>query len=138
MITSIEDQLLRDEGMRLRPYRDAVGKLTIGIGRNLDDVGISEDEACLLRSNDIKKASAGLLVVLPWAENLDPVRFGALLNMCFNLGLTKLLKFKQFLASLEAGDWKMAKLNMLNSAWASQVGDRAVRLAKQIEIGEWQ
>lgn len=138
MIASIEDQLLRDEGMRLRPYRDAVGKLTIGIGRNLDDVGISESEAATLLANDIGAAGRGLQSTLPWASTLDPVRYAALLNMCFNLGLTKLLKFKQFLASLEAGDWKMAKLNMLNSAWASQVGDRAVRLAKQIELGEWQ
>jgi lysozyme len=138
MITSIQDQLLRDEGMRLRPYRDSVGKLTIGIGRNLDDVGISEAEAVMLLENDLGSARRGLQTALPWTAELDEVRFGALLNMCFNLGLVGLLKFTHFLASLQAGDWKMASLSMLNSMWAGQVGVRAQRLATQIETGEWQ
>lgn len=124
--------------MRLRPYRDEVGKLTIGVGRNLDDVGVSEDEAHTMLANDVASATAGMRTVLPWTTKLDAVRFGVLQNMCFNLGLTKLLGFKLFLASLEAGDWAMAKINMLNSHWAAQVGSRAERLAEQVITGEWQ
>lgn len=135
---TIEEQLLRDEGMRLRPYRDSVGKVSIGIGRNLDDVGITEDEARFLLANDISAAGAGMRTALPWTAKLDEVRFAAMLNMCFNLGLTKLLTFKHFLESMQEGDWKMAALNMLHSVWAGQVGARAQRLAMQIETGEWQ
>jgi lysozyme len=135
---TIEDQLLRDEGLQLKIYRDSVGKLTIGVGRNLDDVGISEAEAMVLLANDVNAARAGLLAALPWTSDLDPIRFAAVLNMCFNMGIRGLLGFRQFLASMQAGDWKMASLNMVQSRWAGQVGARAQRLAAQVESGEWQ
>lgn len=135
---TIEEQLLRDEGMRLRPYRDSVGKLTIGVGRDLDDVGINEEEARMLLKTDVAAATAGLQVALPWTSGLDPVRFAALLNMTFNMGIRGVLGFKHFLAALSSGDWKLASLNMLNSRWAGEVGARAQRLAQQIETGEWQ
>jgi lysozyme len=135
---TLEEQLERDEGLRLRPYRDSVGKLTIGVGRNLDDVGISHDEAMALLANDIKNAQGQIERELPWAEGLDPVRHAALVNMCFNLGIGRLGGFVNFLVALQAGDYKRASIEMLNSLWARQVGPRAERLALQIETGFWQ
>lgn len=134
---TIEDQLIRDEGLRLKPYKDTVGKTTIGVGRNLDDVGISRDEAIHLLDNDIERASAWLRTNLPWTLYLDEVRNAALVNMCFNLGPGNLQGFVHFLAKLQAQDWSGASAEMLNSQWAKQVGPRADRLAKQIETGEW-
>lgn len=132
---TLKEQLIRDEGIRLKPYRDTVGKLTIGIGRNLDDVGISQAEAEFLLDNDIDNATAKLLKSLPWAVGLDPVRFSAMVNMAFNMGIWGLLGFKNFLAALQAGDYKSAREHMLESKWATQVGPRAQRLAIQIETG---
>lgn len=124
--------------MRLRPYKDSVGKLTIGVGRNLDDVGISLEEADLLLANDIKAATVALEANFPWTMDLDDVRKGAMLNMTFNMGIRGLSGFKDFLAKMEAKDFRGAAGAMLDSLWAKQVGARATRLSIQIEGGYWQ
>ncbi len=129
------DQLLRDEGLRLHPYTDTAGKLTIGIGRNLTDLGISQGEAEMLLANDIATASAHLEDAFPWTGGLDEIRRDALLNMTFNMGIGGLAQFRNFLESLRNGDYKAARDNMLESAWAREVGPRANRLAIQIETG---
>ena len=135
---TLQDQLVRDEGLRLKPYKDSVGKLTIGIGRNLDDVGISKDEAMVLLSNDILAATKSLETAFPWTMALDEVRLAALINMTFNMGIGGLAKFKNFLAACQQGNWTEARNQMLDSIWAEQVGARAQRLAIQVETGEWQ
>jgi lysozyme len=133
---TLEEQLMRDEGVYYKPYRDAVGKLTIGVGRNLDDTGITKEEVMFLLRNDIARARSQLALRLPWSSALDPVRRDALTNMCFNLGIGHLLAFRNFLGALEAGDYAAAALEMLDSVWARQVGPRAHRLALQIQTGQ--
>lgn len=123
------EQLKHDEGLRLKPYRCTADKLTIGYGRNLDDVGISADEAEYLFANDIKEAESELRHTFPWFEELTAVRQDVLVNMRFNLGLTRLLGFKKFLKAVELGNYETAADEMLSSFWAEQVGDRAKRLA---------
>lgn len=132
------EQLKRDEGLRLQPYRDSVGKLTIGYGRNLDDVGISGEEAEILLEHDAERAWKALYSRLPWVINLDEVRRAVLVNMAFNLGIAGLLQFKNTLALAESGKYREAAAEMLKSKWAQQVGERAARLARQMESGQWQ
>ncbi len=131
----LKRELIRDEGLRLQPYRCTVGKLTIGVGRNLDDVGISETEADTLLENDIGRAMAGLDRALPWWRDLSDARQRALVNMCFNLGLSRLSGFHGMLAALRRGDFDGAAREALNSAWARQVGARATRVAAMIGEG---
>jgi lysozyme len=131
------DQLRRDEGVRLKPYADTVGKLTIGVGRNLTDVGISDTEVDLLLSNDIARVLAQLSP-FAWFQGLDEIRKGAIANMCFNLGVGGLLHFPHMLSALEKQDWETAAAEMANSVWAQQVGDRAKRIEQQILLGQWQ
>ena len=138
MITNLKDQLVRDEELRLKPYTDSVGKLTIGVGRNLTDKGISFQEAQGLLANDIADATADLQAKLPWTATLDDVRKGALLNMTFNMGIGGLLEFHDFLARMQRGDFPGAAGAMLDSLWARQVGARATRLSIQIQSGVWQ
>jgi lysozyme len=135
---TIYDQLARDEGCRLKPYKDTVGKLTIGIGRNLDDVGITIEEAHYLLSNDVTRADRDVSKNLPWSAGLDGVRQAVLINMCFNVGIGKLLTFKKMLAAMESGNWELAAGEILNSKYANDVGDRAKRLALQLMTGDWQ
>jgi lysozyme len=135
---NILDQLKRDEGIRLHPYKDSVGKLTIGVGRNLDDVGISADEADYLLQNDLKTATSHLQSALPWALQLDDVRRAVLINMTFNMGIAGLLTFKNTLSLIQTGQYDKAADNMLESKWAEQVGPRAHRLALQMKTGTWQ
>lgn len=124
-------ELTRDEGLRLKPYVDTVGKLTIGVGRNLTDVGISETEAQLLLRNDIAAAEQLLDAHIAWWRRLDEDRQRVLVNMAFNLG-PRLLEFKRTLYYVANGDYESAAAAMLESKWAQQVGPRAVRLADRM------
>jgi len=130
-------QLIRHEGMRLKPYRDTVGKLTIGIGRNLDDVGISEDEAMYLLKNDIVKCYTQLMHKVPAYNSLSLPRQRVLCNMVFNLGIHRFLRFKRMLRAIEEGNYEKAAKEMLNSRWAKQVGNRASELAEIMRTGKW-
>ena len=136
IIDAMRAELVRDEGLRLRIYKDTVGKLTIGVGRNLDDVGISKDEAYLMLDNDIQRTSDSLDKNLPWWKTLDEVRQRVILNMAYNLGINSLLGFKNTLAMIKTGKYTEAAAAMLNSKWAGQVGARAQRLAEQMAKGE--
>jgi lysozyme len=127
--------LIRHEGFRLKPYRCSAGRLTIGVGRNLDDVGVTEQEALSLLENDVDRVTSELDRYMPWWKNLDDARREALADMCFNLGLTGLMKFREMLAALEAGDYAKAAEEMLDSRWASQVGGRAGELAGIVRGG---
>lgn len=139
MTTAVRDALrlalIRDEGVRLKPYRDTVGKLTIGCGRNLDDNGISEATAFQMLDEDITTHAHELAAAYPWVTALDPVRYAVLVNMAFNLGLSRLRQFKHTLACIERGDYDAAADAMLKSLWAKQVKNRAVRLAQEMRTG---
>jgi lysozyme len=124
-----------DEGLRLKPYRDSVGKLTIGIGRNLDDKGISEAAARFLLGEDVLEVEAGLDEALPWWRQQEEVRQRVLANMAFNMGLAGLLQFTNTLAAVREGRYEDAASGMLASLWARQVGPRATRLAEMMRTG---
>lgn len=127
--------LKRHEGIRLKPYTDTVGKLTIGVGRNLDDVGITQGEAEFLLERDIDRVVADLTRAVPFWLTIDEVRQHVLVDMCFNVGVTRLLGFKKALAAIEAGDYETAASEMLNSKWATQVGLRSKTLADMMRSG---
>lgn len=132
---TIIDLLIDHEGLRLKPYRDSVNKLTIGIGRNLDDVGLTENEARYLLANDLGRVRMELDDALPWWRNLDDVRQMVLIDMGFNLGVltppgeAKLLTFVTTLGLIRDGRYSEAADQMLKTKWAAQVGKRAKRLA---------
>lgn len=130
-------QLIIHEGLRLFSYTDTVGKLTIGVGRNLSDIGISRVEALYLLDNDIDRAVQDLHHHAPWVNDLDPVRQAVLIDMCFNLGWPRLSEFKNTLAAFKRKDWIAAAEGMKASKWAKQVGARAVRLRKMVLTGKW-
>ena len=114
---------------------DARNKLTIGVGRNLDDLGISKDEAMLLLHNDIDRIRRELDKNLPWWRKLSDTRQKVLISMAFNLGLGGLLEFNRMLSALQDGDYATAAQEMLSSLWANQVGTRAIELADMMENG---
>lgn len=128
-------QLQRHEGLRLKPYTDTVGKLSIGVGRNLTDRGISEAEAGVLLANDIEIVRIELSNAAPWWLRLDDVRQRVLADMAFNLGVPVLLTFSVMLAAVKRGDFALASAEMLRSRWAEQVGERAQRLARMMRTG---
>lgn len=130
-------QIKRHEGVRLEPYFCTAGKLTIGIGRNLDDVGISEKEAEFMLMNDLTKV-IDQARQYSWYEGLNDPRKAVILNMIFNMGANGFSKFKKTHQFIEEGDYTEASLEMLNSKWADMVKRRAIELSRQMETGEWQ
>lgn len=135
-MSNLKNLLLRHEGLRLKPYKDSAGKLTIGVGRNIDEAGISSSEALYLLDNDILRAEAGAYTFL-WYPRLDDARKDAVVSMVFNLGLSGFCKFERLIQALERHDYAKAADEMLNSAWASQVGKRADELAHMMRNGEY-
>lgn len=121
------DRAKRREGLRLKPYHDTVNKLTIGYGRNLDDMGITEAEAEAMLNNDIERVM-GNLEKVEWYTGLDDARKAVIVDMAFNMGLPRLFKFKKMIAAIKAGDYETAADEMVNSKWYGQVGERAVEL----------
>lgn len=136
-ITSLEDQLIDHEGLELKPYRCTAEKLTIGVGRNIEDRGITEDEARYLLKNDIKIVEDELLEKKPVVAGLDAVRQRVLVDMGFNLGIPTLLKFQNMWAAIEEEDFQTAADEAMDSRWAKQVGRRAERLCQAMATGEW-
>lgn len=126
---ALKADLERDEGMRLFPYRDTVGKMTIGVGRNITDRGISATEAYAMLDNDISMAEIDLDRNYPWWRALPEPAQRALANMAFNLGIGRLSKFQGMLSALKAGDYQGAANEALDSSWAQQVKERAMRIA---------
>ena len=140
----LRSDLVRDEAVRLKPYRDSVGKLSIGVGRNLDDKGISEAEAMMLLDNDIAEHVALLDKYLPWWTTLDETRQLALANLAFNLGvgpsaeqpLGKLLTFHDTLKALQNKEYDVVANHLAVTLWAQQVGIRATRIIAAMRTGE--
>lgn len=139
----IFSQLRRDEGERLKPYQDSEGIWTAGVGHNLEAHGqniptvISPEQSEKWLKEDVATAEKNLVAHCEWVASLDTPRYFALVNMCFNLGIGRLLGFHHFLATMQDHDWQKAHDEMLNSKWAGQVGPRAKRLSEQILKGEW-
>lgn len=133
MLVKYKNMTKTFEGLRLKPYKCTAGKLTIGYGRNLEDVGISQAEADMMFERDFAMAESEVKKLLrvngiDW-ECLIEQRFYVLTDMMFNLGYDRLSKFKKFLYALKKGFYEDAANEMLDSLWAKQVGNRATQLA---------
>ena len=128
MTDSGKKQLENDERYRQFAYKDSVGKLTVGIGRNLKDKGLSYTESLYLFENDIKDAENQLRNRFYWFDSIDIQAQDVMINMAFNMGLGGLLTFTKALEHMKNENYKLAAEDFMSSKWSGQVGDRAVRL----------
>ena len=152
------EKLIAHEGLRLEVYKDSLGIDTIGIGRNLEDRGISKDEldwmdypsieyvysdgiseadAMYLAQNDVQIVEDELLRAHPCVDRLDAVRQLILVDMAFNMGVPRLCKFKKMWTAIHEEKFDVAAKEMLDSRWANQVKSRAVKLANAMHNGEF-
>jgi len=136
-MNNLIDLLVSHEGLTHKPYRCTSGKLTIGVGRNLDDMGLSDSEIYFMLKNDISRVDEELTNAFRFYKNLDQVRKDALINLGFNLGIPKLRDFKLAMQALELKDYSEASMEFLDSLWATQVGGRALDIAHMIKYGEY-
>lgn len=135
-MTKLEKLLILHEGEKLKPYRCTAGKLTIGVGRNLDDVGIYKNEAKVMLEKDIE-AAVNQLKKYAFYDELDEVRQAAVIDMMFNLGAKRFRNFGKMILALDTKDYEKAGSEALNSAWANQVGERAIRISRMLKSGKW-
>ena len=131
----LRQQIRMHEGVEYKVYEDTEGIKTVGVGRNLEDRGLSDDEVDYLLSNDIDICVKELEQTFDWYDDLDDIRKRVLIDMMFNLGMPRLKGFANMLKAIEAGAWKNAAVEMLDSKWAEQVGNRASRLSEMMESG---
>ena len=135
MIEKAIEQLKIDEGFKGVPYLCTANKVTIGYGRNLSDNPLTEKEAEYLLLSDLTKVEAEANMIAYFSE-LNETRQAVIINMIYNLGITRLLKFKKMHKAIVNGKFNTAATEMLDSKWARQVGNRANRLAKQMREGQ--
>jgi lysozyme len=138
-MSKLIEQLKRHEGIRTHAYQCTANMTTVGVGRNIDEdggIGLSIDEIEFLLENDIKRCKQEL-ISFPWFSQIDSVRQDALVNLCFNLGMTRLLGFRNALTAMSVGDYDKAADEFMDSRWAKQVGSRAEEVCAMIRTGNY-
>lgn len=132
---ALVDALIGDEALRLKPYVDSVGKVTIGVGHNLTDRGISQAAAMFILDEDIQLAEHDAQT-FSWFADLDPIRQRVIRNMLFNMGLPMFSTFTHLIAAMARKNYLVAAQEGRSSVWFRQVGPRAVRLMNELETGK--
>ena len=138
-MSELINQLKKHEGVETHVYKCTAGLETIGCWRNISPsgLGLSPDEIDYLLQNDINRCVRELAYALDWFASLDGVRQDAMVNLCFNLGLSRLMQFKLALDAMERGEYHRAAAEFLDSRWAKQVGNRAIEVTYMISSGEY-
>ena len=135
-IPKLIEELRQDEGVKQFPYMCTSGKLTIGVGRNLQDVGLSPDEMDYLLANDISRAIHTTSSSIDFFEELNEARQRALTNMAFQMGISGLLTFKKMIKAMRHGNFEIAATECLDSEYSRQTPARAARIAETIRSGQ--
>lgn len=125
-----------DEGYSNKPYLDTAEKITIGIGHNLSDKGLSEEVINIIFKEDFLSSLTDARSIFPDFDGWPLGRQVAIINMIFNLGKRKFSEFKKMISAIKKGDWNSASEEALNSKWAIQTGKRAVRIAQVLKSGD--
>jgi len=125
----LKQTLRRHEGERSEIYKCSAGFHTIGVGHNLDTMPLSGRVIDLMLDDDIEIAIRDIKRNIHYFDDLSEEVQEVLVNMCFNLGVTRLMKFKKMFEAIEESDWSRAADEALDSKWARQVGNRAEELA---------
>jgi lysozyme len=134
-IQRLRQQLIKHESIELKPYRCTSDKLTIGVGRNIEDRGISHETAMQMLDEDIDICINELQQTVSYWNNLPSRVKEGLINLCFNMGISRLMAFKKTFGFLREGMYSKAADELLDSRYANQVGQRAVDVANMIRDG---
>ena len=136
----IDERLLglteKNEGYREFMYECTAGKKTIAIGLNLE-AGISLEEARVILKMRMDKIYDQFMNKFDWFYGLNDARQAALCDMAYQLGFVGVCKFVKSLKLVEQGNYQAASIEFLNSKWARQTSERAVRITRMIASGEF-
>jgi len=129
-LEAIRNRLVLEEGLKLTPYKCTANKLTIGVGRNIQDRGISNETAMQMLDEDIDIMVNELRENLSWFDKQNDAIQGVLIDLCFNMGISRLLMFVQTLKLIEQGQYAMAADELLDSKYAAMLPARSKRNAE--------
>jgi lysozyme len=135
MTLSLDQWIIQKEGLKLKPYADTRGFITIGFGHNLSANGISINIATQLLNGDIAAANNAVTHDLPWVLQLDAPRRAAIVHLCFWIGIGSLLGFTKMLAACQAGDWQAASQELLDSNLHDTIPERTEEIATRLLTG---
>lgn len=130
------NRVARNEGFRAKPYKDSVGKWTVGHGWCLEDRPITHAESLWFLNGRLKKLEATLAARYTFWAKLSNVRRGVLIEMSYQLGVTGLSKFKKMLSAIRSQKYSLASQEGLTSKWAIQTPLRAKRLMQILALGK--
>lgn len=138
-MTKLINMLKLHEGVKSHCYKCTQGFETIGVGRNISEsgLGLSDDEIEYLLANDIARVKDELSDTYFWFNAMNEARQDAMVDICFNLGLTRLRGFVNALEAMSREQFDIAADEFMDSRWATQVGNRAVRVTEMIRTGEY-
>jgi lysozyme len=145
---TVQDLIVRHEGLSLVKYQDTMGHWTIGVGHLLEgnplpdylyepDGSISEATAMEVFDDDLQAVVTGLEVALPWSSSLDPVRLAVLTDMGFQMGVAGLCTFHQFLSLMKDGQYAAAAQDLQGTLLAKQTPQRVAENAQLLISGCW-
>ena len=136
-MSKLVEMIKRHEGVKSKVYLCSAGYETIGVGRNISEsgLGLSDDEIDYLLNNDIKRVREELQETYFWFGGLNEARRDAMVDICFNLGLTRLRGFVKALEAMSREQFDVAADEFMDSRWATQVGNRAVEVTEIIRTG---
>ena len=139
-MTRILEMLRKHESVETHAYVDSVGKTTIGVGRNIEagsGPGLSNNEIDYLLANDVERVNKELVNTFSWYKDLNIARKDAMTDLCFNIGLPRMMGFKKALAAMAIEDYETAAAEFLDSRWAKQVGSRSVTITDMVRSGDY-
>ena len=139
-MTRILEMLRKHESVETHAYVDSVGKTTIGVGRNIEagsGPGLSTSEIDYLLANDVERVNKELVNTFSWYKDLNIARKDAMTDLCFNIGLPRMMGFKKALAAMAIEDYETAAAEFLDSRWATQVGSRSVTITDMVRSGDY-
>lgn len=141
---TVEDLIRKHEGCEASPYPDQNGIMTCGIGHNLaawplpgEVYPMTQERIDAVFAKDLERATNDLVSNFPWYSSLDPVRQAVLVDMSFQLGITKLTAFKTFLGLVEAGNYQGAAADLMQTDLARETPIRASENADMLSSGLW-
>ena len=139
-MSKLVEMIKRHEGVKSKVYLCSAGYETIGVGRNISEsgLGLSDDEIDYLLANDIERVKGELSKTYFWFASMNEARQEAMIDICFNLGLTRLRGFVKALTAMSREQFDIAADEFMDSKWAKQVGMRATRVTEMIRTGEYQ
>jgi len=134
MYDEVKEMLIRHEGTMCTLYQCTEDKWTIGVGRNLSDRGITEEEAMYLLDNDIKRVMNQLDEYWTVWRSFEKRGQMVCLDMCFQMGIQGFMGFRRTRALMEMGMWLEASEELLDSKYAIQTANRANYNSRQLAL----